>query len=250
MSKKQIFDLNYKICLACAAFCYAFSSSVSASQEIGNAQDTTGSHNNRTLIQQQAHEYLDSMIPTASDSQQISIEMVNIDERIEIPACPSGYRYDTSPESLANAYISVRVSCDVNQWYLFVNAKVQRTIDVVVTAGMLSPGTMLNQDNLSVQSIDVNRLRHTTFSRVEDVIGARIKHRVRAGQPVQNNMLCFVCSGDRITINVSVGGMQVKTAGIAQQDGVIGDNIRVENANTHKQIIAQIVSTDDVRIDL
>ena len=234
----QIIDLNYKICLAFTAFCCAFTAF--ASNDEGN----------RTLIQEQAQEYLYSVIPTASGNQQVSIDMVNIDERIEIPACPSGYRYDASPETLANAYLSVRVSCNTNQWYLFVNAKVQRTIDVVVTAGMLSPGTMLNENNLSVQSIDVNRLRHTTFSHVDDVIGARIKHRVRAGQPVQNNMLCFVCSGDRITINVSVGGMQVKTAGIAQQDGVIGDNIRVENANTHKQIIAQIISTDDVRIEL
>ena len=78
----------------------------------------------------------------------------------------------------------------------------------------------------------------------------RLKYRVREGQPVQSNMLCFVCKGDRITISARAAGMAVKTSGIAQQDGVIGDTIRVENSNSRKTVVAEVASTQEVVVNL
>ena len=63
-------------------------------------------------------------------------------------------------------------------------------------------------------------------------------------------MLCFVCKGDRITISAEVGKMKVKTAGIAQQDGVVGDNIQVLNASSKKTVIARVASVERVVIQL
>ena len=77
-----------------------------------------------------------------------------------------------------------------------------------------------------------------------------MKRRITDGQALQSNMLCFVCKGDRITITAEVAGMKVKTAGIAQQDGVVGDNIKVVNASSQKAIVARVASSDEVVIHL
>lgn len=204
----------------------------------------------RQKIEQGAERYLLDAIGDSRGDENISIKMVAIDDRIQIPVCHTPFQYNADPAALTQSYISVRVSCGNNDWYLFTNARVSRTRTVVVTSGLISPGSVLTSDNLRIAEVDVNQLRHTTYHSTEQLIGARMKRRVRDGLPVQANMLCFVCKGDRITISAQGGGMQVKTAGIARQDGVIGDNIQVINASSNKAIVAEVASTETVVVNL
>ncbi|WP_245953174.1 flagellar basal body P-ring formation chaperone FlgA [Alteromonas aestuariivivens] len=201
-------------------------------------------------LSQGAQQYLQQAIGTMNEDDKLHIDMVAIDSRISIPDCPTGFQYHVGDEALLQSYLSVRVSCANNDWYLFTNARITRTRSVVVTSGMISPGTLLTSQNLELADIEVNRLRHTAFTNIKDLIGARMKHRVRPGQPIQTNMLCFVCKGDRITISAGTNVMRVKTAGIAQQDGVIGDTIEVINAQSQKSVIAEVASTQEVVVNL
>mgnify|MGYP001349668161 CR=1 FL=1 len=201
-------------------------------------------------VQQGAQKYLMSVLSPSDEDTNIDIRIVKIDDRINIPDCPTGFEYNASQEALSQSYISVRVSCRNNEWYLFTSGQVTRTKEIVVTQGAISPGTVLTSSNLSLAKVDVRRLRHTAFTELEALIGARIKRRVTDGQAIQSNMLCFVCKGDRITITAEVAGMEVKTAGIAQQDGVVGDNIKVINASSQKAVIARVASPEEVVIHL
>ena len=121
---------------------------------------------------------------------------------------------------------------------------------VVVISNAVSPGTILNSGNIKL--VDMNRalLRRTTFSSVEEVLGARIKRRVRPGQPITPNNLCFVCKGDTIIINASNAVMQVKATGVAMQDGNIGDTINVTNSRSKKQINARVASINEVIVGI
>lgn len=64
------------------------------------------------------------------------------------------------------------------------------------------------------------------------------------------NMLCFICKGDRIIISVNVGVMKVKILGIVCQDGVIGDIIEVVNSSFNKFVIVEVVSIQEVVVNL
>lgn len=194
--------------------------------------------------------YLLSQLNDEHSDTDIDINIVEIDERITIPPCDSGFQFNASSTSLNQSYISVRVSCDNNDWYLFTSAHVSRTKQIVVTSGAISPGTVLTSANLALADVDIRRLRYSAFDNIEDLVGARMKRRIVDGQAVQSNMLCFVCKGDRITISASLSGMAVKTSGIAQQDGVIGDTIKVLNASSRKAIIAEVANAQEVVIHL
>ncbi|MEQ5806985.1 flagellar basal body P-ring formation protein FlgA [Alteromonas sp. NFXS44] len=204
----------------------------------------------REKIQQEAQAYLLSAIGDAHGDDNIQVSIVPVDDRIQIPVCHTPFQYHADSSALTQSYISVRVSCGNNDWYLFTNARVARTRTVVVTSGLISPGTVLTSANLKLAEVDINQLRHTSYMSQKELIGARMKRRVRDGQPVQANMLCFVCKGDRITIRAQAAGMQVKTAGIARQDGVIGDSIQVVNASSKKTLIAEVASTQTVVVNL
>lgn len=201
-------------------------------------------------VEQGAKQFLLSQLSVTHDDTDIDVEVVSIDERITIPECPTGFQYNASDEALSQSYISVRVSCGDNDWYLFTSGQVTRTKEIVVTQGAISPGTVLTSANLSLAKVDVRRLRYTAFTDISDLVGARMKRRITDGQAIQANMLCFVCKGDRITITAEISGMEVKTAGIAQQDGVVGDNIKVINASSQKAVIARVASPEEVVIHL
>lgn len=205
---------------------------------------------NHKQVEEGTKQYLITQLTDNTQDTSIDVSIVKIDDRINIPDCPTGFEYNASQEALSQSYISVRVSCRNNEWYLFTSGQVTRTKEIVVTQGAISPGTVLTSSNLSLAKVDVRRLRHTAFTELEALIGARIKRRVTDGQAIQSNMLCFVCKGDRITITAEVAGMEVKTAGIAQQDGVVGDNIKVINASSQKAVIARVASPEEVVIHL
>ncbi|AGP80938.1 flagellar basal body P-ring biosynthesis protein FlgA [Alteromonas mediterranea MED64] len=205
---------------------------------------------NHARVEEGAKQYLLSQLTDNAQDTSIDVAIVKIDDRINIPDCPTGFQYNASQEALSQSYISVRVSCQNNEWYLFTSGQVTRTKEIVVTQGAVSPGTVLTSSNLTLAKVDVRRLRHTAFTDLEALIGARMKRRVTNGQAIQLNMLCFVCKGDRITITAEVAGMEVKTAGIAQQDGVVGDNIKVLNASSRKAVIARVASPEEVVIHL
>lgn len=201
-------------------------------------------------VEEGAKQYLLSQLADNSQDTSTDVSIVKIDDRINIPNCPTGFQYHASPEALAQSYISVRVSCGDNDWYLFTSGQVTRTTEIVVTQGAVSPGTVLTASNLSLAKVDIRKLRFTAFTDIDSLVGARVKRRVTDGQALQSNMLCFVCKGDRITITAQVAGMEVKTAGIAQQDGVVGDNIKVINATSQKPVIARVASSEEVVIHL
>ena len=205
---------------------------------------------NHEQVEDGAKQYLINQLNDNAQDTNIDVDIVKIDDRINIPDCPTGFQYNASQEALNQSYISVRVSCKNNEWYLFTSGQVTRTKEIVVTQGAISPGTVLTSSNLTKAKVDVRRLRYTAFTDLESLIGARMKRRVTDGQAIQSNMLCFVCKGDRITITAEVAGMEVKTAGIAQQDGVVGDNIKVLNASSQKAIIAKVASPEEVVIHL
>lgn len=210
----------------------------------------TASTSQHAEVEEGAKQYLLSQLDEASGNTDLDVSIVEIDERINIPNCPTGFQYNASEEALAQSYISVRVSCRNNDWYLFTGGQVTRTKEIVVLQGAVSPGTVLTSSNLTLAKVDVKRLRHTAFSDIDSVVGARMKRRATNGQPVQANMLCFICKGDRITITAEVAGMRVKTAGIAQQDGVVGDSIKVINASSQKAVVARVASSEEVVIHL
>ena len=200
-------------------------------------------------LQTRIHDYLSTELD-AMPNQDVRINVREIDERVDIPFCESGYMFSHNGLSLQQSNVSVKVSCDANNWYVFSHATIAVIQEVVVSKDNLSPGVLLSANNLEVVEIDKNRLRGSTFSSVDDISGARLKRRIRAGNIIDNRMLCFVCKGDRVTIAAQSGGLLLQVYGVAEQDGILGDTIQVRNISSDKLVFAKIASTSHVEIKI
>ena len=210
---------------------------------------TAASENNlnSAFLLESAEHYINERLDT-TELESIKVKAMPIDARLNIPACPSPVVFSANEETLNQSNITVKTNCPDSNWYMFLSIRVTRMQSVVVISSAVSPGTVLTKQNIKVVDMDKKRLRSSTFADIEDVIGARIKRRLRPGRPVDPNNLCFVCKGDSIVIKAGSPGMQVKASGVALQDGNIGDTILVRNARSKKKIDAQVVSTNEVRV--
>lgn len=210
------------------------------------AQENNSAH---LMVEIIAEQYVANNLSSDEDTE-VTIDAREIDRRINVPACPVMMEAESSPESLQQSNVTVKVFCPSNKWYVYLSVSVIETQEVVVLRESLAPGTLITASHLEVIKMDKKRLRGGTFADTEEVIGARIKRRARAGNPVTQNGLCFVCKGDAIVITASAGGLEIKTTGIAQEDGNIGDYILVKNRKSKKILNAQVTTVKHVEVQI
>lgn len=200
-------------------------------------------------LQTHIYDFLSAELNAMPD-QDVRIKVRDIDSRIDVPFCEQGFTISHNGLSLKQSNVSVKVSCEANDWYIFSHASIAVIQEVVVSKNNLSPGVLLSSNNLEVIAMDKNRLRGSTFNAIEDISGARLKRRIRAGNIIDGRMLCFVCKGDRVTIAATSGGLSLKVYGIAEQDGILGDTIQVRNISSDKLVFGKIASTSEVEIKI
>lgn len=183
-------------------------------------------------------------------SENTKILVREIDERINIPNCSEAFVFTSNNMQAKQSNVSVKVQCPNTQWYLFTHATVSIIKEVVVANDNLSPGSLLTKNNIQVVEIDKNKLRGSTFSSLDEILGARIKRRVRTGNIISDRMLCFICKGDRVTIAAVSGGLSIQVYGVAEEDGVLGETIQVRNLSSDKLVYAKVASTSEVQIHI
>lgn len=214
-----------------------------------NAGAVQANNSAHLMVQETAKSYVASEIITSSSSEVI-IDTKVIDPRIHIPPCPVEMEAKASPESLKQSNVTVKVFCPSNNWFHYLTVNVTETKEVVVVKDTLSPGSLLTADDVEVVKMDKKRLRGTTFADIDSVIGARIKRRARGGHPLSPRMMCFVCKGDAIVISANMTGLEIKTSGVAQQDGNIGETILVRNTKSKKIINARVTTVKKVEVQI
>lgn len=214
---------------------------------------TTASENNLAQLKviEMAEEFVTAQLEiTKNQNSELTVKAMPLDPRIKIPDCPVPYEITTKNSILGMTNVTVKASCPTKDWFLYFVIRVKEMQPVVVATSSFSPGTILTKDNTQLEMRDKKLLRVSTFEDKESVLGARIKRRIRPGQPIQPNQLCFVCKGDSITITASSSALTLKTSGIAQQDGNIGDTIRVRNNSSKKVITALVTDLKKVSVNI
>ncbi|WP_432462994.1 MULTISPECIES: flagellar basal body P-ring formation chaperone FlgA [unclassified Agarivorans] len=200
-------------------------------------------------LEQSAIDFVDSHI-THKPDQKIELTANQLDERIAIPNCPSGFSY-----SLANGEIrrntSVLVSCtDETNWRLYIPVRKQVLLLVVIANGPLQEGAVLTKQHLSLSYLPENRLRGSYFTELSSLLGAKLKRSLRKDQIINGRDICLVCKGDAVIISAGAGGLSVSTQGTALSSGSIGDTIKVRNNKSQRLVTGRIKALGLVEIKL
>lgn len=181
-------------------------------------------------------------VPSGTTSQ-ISV----LDSRLSQKQCDQPL--DISFAGPVNHQATVQVHCkSPRSWQLFVAVKFSQQVDAVLSLRNIALGSLITADMLKQGQTEQRLIRGSLVKSPEMIIGARVKRSLSAGQVVTLQDLCLVCKGDIVTISGLNNGLEVRTAGVAQMDGILGDQIQVTNRQSNRTIVAEVVAVKKVAI--
>lgn len=177
---------------------------------------------------------------------QIEATAAPLDNRIEASDCPTGLSAFSASRSGSATNITVLVKCEAEGWRIYVPVKLTMQIPAVVAVVPLGRGQIISEEQISLNMVNVLRLRQQTFTSTSQIIGAKIKRNVSLGDIIDSNDICIVCRNDAVTIKAVNSGMSITTQGVALSDGSYGDQIRVKNTKSNRIVDAQVSGIGEV----
>ena len=140
------------------------------------------------------------------------------------------------------------VECSEENWKLYVPVRLTRTGPQVTTTGPISRGQTISAQDLTINMVDLQRVRRQGFSNIEDIIGAKTKKNLRSGEVVESSDVCVVCRNETVTIKAQKSGMTITTKGTALTDGTHGEQIRVKNSKSNRIIEGRVTGIAEVTV--
>ena len=182
--------------------------------------------------------------------QKISISQPKLDPRIHINECDSNPDINIL-ENHNSRNINVKISCDSpSHWQIYLPMKINKMQPVLVAAGNLNKGTVLDSSNTKINFINTYKIRGETLSNNTKIIGAKLKRNIQKNSAIYTSNICVICKGDIISIIASSDTFQIKTNGTALANGTVGEQIRIKNNRSGKVITGQVKTTNKVVINL
>ena len=129
---------------------------------------------------------------------------------------------------------------------------VDRFEEVVCCRQPLSRHSVISEENLCLRRKNISRLSGHVIRLPQSAVGKRLKHSVKAGDVLTVTGLeevPVVKRGDRVTIVAESDFLHISALGIAEEQGAVGDQIRVKNCMGKKEVIAAIVDSSTVKIE-
>ena len=129
--------------------------------------------------------------------------------------------------------------------------KTHRVVRVVIANRQMEPGDIVQADDVSLAKMDVPPSFARPLTSVKPAIGKRIKKRVLMDSPLSALDLEVppaVLANVEVTIQFNYGAIQVTARARTLQSGAVGETIRVQTTDTHKELDAVIVNSHTVRM--
>ena len=126
-----------------------------------------------------------------------------------------------------------------------------RQVHVPVAARDLNRGDVLTAADLNTITLTDAEVGANVITDVSDIVGRAAKHAMRTGQmmhPFDIARPVAVERGKMVTILYAVPLISLTAQGIAQEQGGVGDVVRVTNSKSNATVLAEVIDARTVRI--
>jgi flagella basal body P-ring formation protein FlgA len=133
-----------------------------------------------------------------------------------------------------------------------VTARVEVLRNVVVTSRPLPKDSIIDADDVILEKRWVRRLDHNLAAEPEQVIGRRLTMSKGGNVEISLNRTArplAVRKGRPVRIFLAREGMTISAMGVSEQDGALGDLIKVRNSSTSRTLLGRVEDSSSVRVD-
>ena len=132
-----------------------------------------------------------------------------------------------------------------------VSGRVSITQAIVRAAGRIRSGQIIGHEDVVLAENGHHKIHEDVFSRIDAVIGKKARRNIRSGQPITGRMIedpPMVKKGNRVLLKAENAYIKVTALGKVLQDGHIGDEVRVLNTTSGKEVLAVVEGPGLVRV--
>lgn len=186
-----------------------------------------------------------------SSQQRIDFSVSKIDPNLRLASCSKPLSLKKNGNKLMGR-ISIAVRCEGNKpWKIFVPVAIKAYRMVVTAAVPLARNQSLEPELLKLTEKDVSRLNQGYFSSIAEVKGKLLSRSLQLSGILQPNMVIepiMIKRGDEVMIIAKTGSLSVKSAGVAINDGRLGQQIQVKNKASKRVVMARVISSKQVQV--
>ena len=121
---------------------------------------------------------------------------------------------------------------------------------VVVTSRPLARGDILGPADVHAEERDITRMGYGYIASLEQITGHSLARPLIAGvvlEPGELNSRETVRAGDEVALIADIGGIEVRTSGMALDGGDTGAHLRVRNGDSGRIIDGVVVGAGEVK---
>ncbi|RUO77026.1 flagellar basal body P-ring formation chaperone FlgA [Idiomarina seosinensis] len=220
------------------------------SSAFANQTTNASTRYDHKALQQLAHDFVATQV-VAPENGRTEVVANNLDPRMVDKVCQQTPEVSFASNSGLDSYTTVEIQCSAEQhWRTYVPVRIYRYKPVITAVVPMSPGHLISESDLTETEVDINRIRSNVFTDQQLLVGARVKKRVRSGQPIQASDTCLVCSGEKVTIVAKNKSLRITAVGKALADGLKGESVTVENIRSNKALEAIVTGLNEVTVQL
>lgn len=185
-------------------------------------------------------------------SGRIEVTASPLDSRLRLARCDQPLTTYDSPNGLKPGRNVVGVRCAGGKpWKLYVRVKVATIGPVVVATRPLARGQQISRADLRVEDRDTSRMHRAYFSDPQGLIGQRTRRQIAAGKLLHPGLVerrQLIRRGGLVKIVARQGGLQVSMKGKALENGALGEQVRVRNTASGRDITGEVVAAGVIEV--
>lgn len=124
--------------------------------------------------------------------------------------------------------------------------------DVVLTAKPLGRNQPITSGDIQTQKMNLARVPAKAVVRPDQAIGKRANRSIAVNSILRTDQIedpLMVRKGDIVQVLAESQALRIATQAVAKENGALGDNIQVMNLQSKKNIFAQVVDAQTVKVD-
>ncbi|RUO79845.1 flagella basal body P-ring formation protein FlgA [Idiomarina tyrosinivorans] len=199
-------------------------------------------------LQQRAADFVQQQV-TAPENGRIEVIASGLDPRMQPKLCANDLQLSIAGNNELDSYSTVEIRCEGQQlWRTYVPVRIYEYRQVITAAGSMMNEHVISAGDLQLREVNVNNLRSQYYTEPDQLIGARIKRRVSAGDVISARDTCLVCEGEAVTITATSGNLTITATGVALADGLQGEAVTVRNQRSNKALQAHVSGLNEVKV--
>ncbi|MBI4776587.1 MAG: flagellar basal body P-ring formation protein FlgA [Deltaproteobacteria bacterium] len=123
--------------------------------------------------------------------------------------------------------------------------------NAVVASRTLDRNEIVRDGDVRIDRLDLSRLHTSTLASLTDVVGKRVTRRIAEGAVLTPDDLdrpLWVTRGASVLIVAQSPWFRVTTKGLAREDGARGEEVRVLNISSKREVVGKVVGPQTVKV--